>query len=203
VFGRSKEQPVVTEVAVDVPEAQQVKGRPTPTRKEAEAARKAALTGVPSDPKEAKKAARDAQRQARYDQQNALRSGDISKLPPRDAGAVRARVRDFVDSRISAGELFIPIAVVVLLLSLIRSTAVANLVLALWSITLLAVAADTAFLIWRLRRTLAAEFPDQDRSGAVTYGVMRSLQLRSLRLPKPRVRWNGQSVKPKTPKVKV
>jgi hypothetical protein len=112
-------------------------------------------------------------------------------------------VRDFVDSRISAGELFIPIAVVVLLLSLIRSTAVANLVLALWSITLLAVAADTAFLVWRLRRTLATEFPDQDRSGAVTYGVMRSLQLRSLRLPKPRVRWNGQPVKPKTPKVKV
>ncbi len=43
------------------PAPQQAKGRPTPTRKEAEAARKAALT-APSDPKAARKADKDAQR---------------------------------------------------------------------------------------------------------------------------------------------
>lgn len=206
MFRRSKDEPVTpAEPALDpsAPVAQQPKGKPTPTRKEAEAARKAAASGVPSDPKEAKKAAREAQRQARYEQQMALRSGDQSRLPARDAGPIRARVRDLVDSRISAGELFIPIAVLVLLLGFVRQPAVQVALLWIWSITLVAVVADTLFLIWRLRTTLDREFPGENRKGAVTYGVMRSLQLRSLRLPKPRVRWNGQPVKPKTPKAKV
>ena len=66
--------------------------------------------------------------------------------------------------------------------------------------TLLAVVLDTAWVVFRLRGALPVEFPDEDRSGAVLYGVMRTLQLRRLRLPKPRVRWNGQPVTPKTPK---
>ena len=66
-----------------------------------------------------------------------------------------------------------------------------------WAITLVAVVADTLWLIYRLRRGLAAEFPNENTKGSVTYGVMRSLQLRSLRLPKPKVRWNGQPVAPK------
>jgi len=198
VFGRSKEQPVVTEVAADVPEAQQVKGRATPTRKEAEAARKAALNG-PSDPKAARRAARDAQRQVRDESQAALRNGDVKRLPPRDAGPVKAYVRDFIDARISAGEVFIPVAILVLLLSLVHSPVVQTAVFSIWIVTLLAVVFDTAWIIFRLRRALPVEFPNEDRSGAVTYAVMRALQLRRLRLPKPRVRWNGQPVTPKTP----
>lgn len=189
----------VTEAATDLPEAQAPKGRPTPSRKEAEAARKAALSG-PTDPKAARKAQRDAARQARYEQQMALRSGDQNKLPPRDRGPVRAYVRDFVDGRISAGELFIPIAVLVLLLGFVRNNAVQVALLWIWSITLVAVVADTLWLLWRLRSRLAAEFPGEDTKGWGVYAVMRSLQLRSLRLPKPRVRWNGQPVKPKAPK---
>ena len=199
MFGRRKEQPVTTEVVPDVPEAQQGKGRPTPTRKEAEAARKAAING-PSDPKAARKAQKDAQRQARYESQVALRTGDEKRLPPRDAGPVKAFVRDFIDARISAGEVFIPVAILVLLLSLVRNPVVQTAVFALWMVTLVAVVFDTAWVIFRMRRALPVEFPNEDRSGAVTYGVMRALQLRKLRLPKPRVRWNGQPVTPKTPK---
>ena len=36
--------------------------------------------------------------------------------------------------------------------------------------------------------------------GAYLYAVIRSLQIRGLRLPKPRVRWNGQPKAPKAPK---
>jgi hypothetical protein len=71
-------------------------------------------------------------------------------------------------------------------------------------------------LVWRLRRTLPQEFPDADPKaaighdarggmvyglkGAYLYAVIRSLQVRMLRLPKPKVRWNGQPVVPKAPK---
>jgi hypothetical protein len=199
VFGRSKDQPVAIDVVTDVPAAQQGKGRATPTRKEAEAARKAALNG-PSDPKAARKAAKESQRQARYETQTALRTGDEKRLPPRDAGPVKAFVRDFIDARISAGEVFIPVAILVLLLSLVHNSVVQTVVFSLWIVTLLAVVFDSAWVVFRLRRALPVEFPNEDRSGAVTYGVMRTLQLRRLRLPKPRVRWNGQPVTPKTPK---
>ena len=197
MFRRQKDQPETPAADSAPTSAAQGKGRPTPTRKEAESARKAALTGVPSDPKAARKAAREADRRARVEQQQAMRNGDPSRPPPRDAGPVRAYVRDHVDSRISAGELFIPVAVLVLILGFVRVPAVQVALLWVWAITLIAVVADTLWLIYRLRGGLGATFPDEDRKGAVTYGVMRSLQLRALRLPKPRVRWNGQPVVPK------
>ena len=39
-----------------------------------------------------------------------------------------------------------------------------------------------------LRRELARRFPDQSTKGAVGYGVLRSLQLRWLRMPKAQVK---------------
>lgn len=189
----------------------QGKGRPTPTRKEAEAARKAALTGVPAgDPKAARKAAREADRQARYEARLALQSGDTSRLPARDAGPVKAFVRDRVDGRRSAGEFFIPVAVAVLVLGFVRVQWVQVVLLYTWGVMIVGVVLDSAWLIWRLRRELPAEFPDADPKvsigrdergkpvyglkGAVSYAVLRSLQLRRLRLPPPQVKANGQPV---------
>jgi hypothetical protein len=181
--------------------ALQGKGRPTPTRKEAEAARKAALTGVPSDPKAARKAAREADKQARYDARVALQSGDERRLPARDAGPVRSFVRDAVDGRRSAGELFIPVAVAVLVLGFVRVSWVQVVLLWLWAVMLIGVVLDSLWLIWRLRRELPAQFPDAAaRKGAISYGVLRSLQLRRLRLPPPKVKANGTPVVPKAAK---
>jgi hypothetical protein len=193
----------------------QGKGRPTPTRKEAEAARKAALVGT-SDPKAAKKAERDAARLARYEAQQGLRSGDPKKLPARDQGPVKALVRDLVDGRISMGEIFIPVAVLVLVLGFVRVQIVQVVLLWVWLFVLLGVVVDSLFLAWRLRKLLPREFPDADPKvsighdarggivyglkGATLYAIVRSLQLRFLRLPKPRLRWNGQPVVPKQPK---
>ena len=193
----------------------QGKGRPTPTRKEAEAARKAALAGT-TDPKSARKAEREAARQARYEAQQGLRSGDPKKLPARDQGPVKAWVRDVVDGRISMGEIFIPVAVLVLVLGFVRVPAVQVALLWVWLFVLIGVVVDSLFLVWRLRRTLPVQFPDADPKltighdsrgqlryglkGATTYAVIRSLQIRMLRLPKPKVRWNGQPVAPKAAK---
>ena len=187
----------------------QGKGRPTPTRKEAEAARKAAISGT-TDPKEARRAERDASRQARVESQQALRSGDEKRLPARDAGPVKSYVRDAVDGRISMGEVFIPVAVAVLLLGFVHIAALQVILLWVWLFVLLGVVVDSAFLAWRLRRELPQRFPDADPSvnvgrddrghmvyglkGAATYGIMRALQMRVLRLPKPKVRWNGKPI---------
>ena len=183
----------------DVPAAQQAKGRPTPSRKEAEAARKAQLQGT-TDPKASKKAARDADRQARYEARVALQAGDERKLPARDAGPVKAWVRTFVDGRRSAGELFIPVAVAVLVLGFVKIGWVQVTVLWVWSLMLIGVVADSLFLVWRVRRELPVRFPVEDHRGAVTYAVLRSLQIRRLRLPPPKVKANGQPVPPKKPK---
>ena len=78
------------------------KGRPTPKRKAAEAARIRPL--VPKDRKEAKRAARAA-RNARFDaEQRAMITGEEKYLPARDKGAARRFVRDYVDARHSFSE---------------------------------------------------------------------------------------------------
>lgn len=200
MFRRNRTDEPAPDVSTEATtESAQGKGRPTPTRKEAEAARKAAFTGVPSDPKAARKAAREADRQARYEARLALQSGDVRNLPARDAGPVKAWVRNYVDGRRSAGELFIPVAVAVLVLGFVRIQAVQVGLLWVWSAMLIGVVADSAFLVWRLRSGIAQEFPDAGRGG-VTYGVLRSLQLRRLRLPPPVVKANGSPVVPKKPK---
>jgi Flp pilus assembly protein TadB len=200
VFRRKSSEPAATPEAPAADSsaaAVQGKGAPTPTRKEAEAARKARLQGT-SDPKAARKAAREADRQARYEARLALQRGDEKRLPPRDAGPVKAYVRDYVDARRSAGELFIPVALVVLVAGFIRIQWVQVALLYAWSAMLIGVVMDSLYLIWRLRKELPARFPDEVRRGAVSYGVLRSLQIRRLRLPPPRVKANGQPVVPKT-----
>ena len=177
------------------------KGAPTPTRKEAEAARKARLQGV-SDPKAAKKAAREADRQARYEARMALQRGDEKHLPLRDAGPVRKYVRDWVDGRRSAGELFIPVALVVLLAGFIRVNWVQVVLLYSWLAMLIGVVLDSVFIVYRLRKDLPAKFPDQDTRGAVGYGVLRSLQIRRLRLPPPTVKAGGKPAVPKAARAK-
>lgn len=204
VFGRSKnsEESTVAESLTDeaTPTAAQAgKGHATPTRREAEAARKQSLK-IPSDPKAARKAMRAREREERAAQRAALARGDERALPPRDQGPVRAFVRDWVDSRRLFGEFFLPLALVVLLLSLVPRANVQQLVAFGWFAMLIVLTVDVIFLIWRIRRALAAAFPDPaERKGAVFYGVMRSLQIRKLRLPPPKVKAGGAPV---TPKVK-
>lgn len=200
LFRRGTADPTGTDIGVvddERPVAQQAKGRPTPTRKESEAARKQTLK-VPSDPKQARKAARSRANAERATQRAALVSGDTKNLPPRDAGPVKAYVRDYVDSRRSAGEFFIPVAVAVLVLGWFP--VLAQVLVFVWVVMLVGVVLDSLYLWWRLRSLLPENFPDQDRRGAMPYALMRSIQLRRLRLPKPKVKAGGAPVVPKAKK---
>ncbi len=173
------------------------KGRPTPTRKEAEEARKRALKG-PADPKARRKIEREQARDQRNEARAALMAGDERALPARDAGPVRKFVRDYVDSRWTLGEFFIPLAVVVLLVGLLRNPTVQTIVSYVWFLMLLLLVVDMTILLLRLRKQLAAAFPDPaERKGTMFYAGMRALQIRRLRLPPPKVKAGGKPVQPK------
>jgi hypothetical protein len=176
------------------------KGRPTPKRKEAESARKQGIS-VPKDPKAARKAARDRDREARAKSRAGLMAGDPTYFPRRDAGPVKAQVRDYIDRRRTVGEFFVPFAFVVLLLGLVNNPTVQTTVVYVWTSVLLLVVLDTILVGILLGRSLRKDYPEKsDRKGAVSYGVLRALQLRRFRIPPPRIKAGGAPVTPKIKK---
>lgn len=181
------------------PESTVGKGRPTPSRKEAEAQRKHTLK-VSADPKAAKKEAKARAAQERQASRAALLAGDESALPTRDAGPVKRFVRDFIDSRWAAAELFMPLALIVLVVGFLpwRSWGLVNAqgyVSLMWLMLTLFIIVDTMVLMLRMRRELKSRWPSEaERKGATFYGLMRVLQIRRLRLPPPRLRRGGKPV---------
>jgi hypothetical protein len=200
VFGRSKaSQPVtalsprrgaqITHGATVEPDGAG-KGRPTPKRKQAEAANKRPL--VPNDRKAAAKSARLDARVQRNREFEALKTGDERFLPAKDRGPVRRFMRDHVDARRNLGEFFLPMAVVLLLLQVTLASVNASLAvvtLVFLYAFVLAMMVD-AFLMWRtLKKKLVAKFgADAIPRGATMYAVMRVFQFRRSRLPKPQVK---------------
>lgn len=178
------------------PEPTQGKGRPTPTRKQAEAARRRPL--VPDTRGDAK-ARKAALREQRMREQQAMLDGDERYLPARDKGPVRRMARDIVDSRRNFGDNFVWYAMGLLGLMFVISAiagqigqSTALLLLQVLNILTILVAGaavvDGWFLSRRLRRALEAKFgAERVVKGTVMYGVLRAYQMRRMRMPKPRV----------------
>ncbi len=163
------------------------KGRPTPTRKEAEAASRARAK-VPRTRKEQMAAQRATRGESARNVRQAMKTGDERYLPARDRGPMRRFIRDFVDSRFSFIELMVPLLVLSMVLgysgreSMIRA---GNTVL---FTTIMLILVDVFFMRLRLRRQLAVRFPGDSTKGATLYAGMRSLQMKFMRLPKSKVR---------------
>jgi len=168
-----------------------MKTEPTPKRKDAEAARKKAMK-VPSGSKEAKKAVRERTREQRLQTRLAMNRGEEWAMPFRDKGPVRRHVRNLVDSRWHFGELFLPLALVVLVLSLIPNPTVARVVYFLWLVMMLGTLVDEILLALKIKKEINATYSDpKERKGAIFYGLMRALQLRQLRIPPSVVKIGG------------
>jgi hypothetical protein len=163
------------------------KGRPTPKRAVAQSQRRSAVT-APANRKEAMKRQREARRADLARQREALASGDERYLPVRDKGPVRRFTRDFVDSRFFVAEFFLPMAVLILVMSMIQVGNLQTVSLMLWMAVIVLIVIDSIGLSVRLKKQLRERFPDEPKRGAVAYGLMRSLQMRRLRLPKPQVK---------------
>jgi len=168
-------------------DSSQKKGRPTPTRKEAQASNKVSSL-APASSKAEKKRAKEAARVARIAQRAAYLRGDESALPARDRGPEKKFVRNFVDSRRSIGEYFLPIIGFVLVLSLIPigALAVAGIII-MYGVLLISIV-DGFFLSRKIKSEVTARFPDRSTKGLGLYGWLRSTQMRRMRAPKPQVK---------------
>lgn len=163
------------------------KGRPTPKRKDAVAARKVSSL-APASTKEEKKRAKDAARAARIAARAAYMRGDENALPARDKGPVKKFVRNYVDSRKSIGEYFLPIIFVVLFLTLIPSPIFQiGSIIIMYGVLLISVI-DGFFLSRKIKSAVAAKFPGTELKGIGMYGWLRSTQMRRMRTPKPQIK---------------
>jgi hypothetical protein len=187
VFGRSSKtlQEQQSDAVLREPR-EGAKNRPTPKRRDQEAARKRPI--VVTDRKAAREVERTNRRQAQLKQREAMVTGDDANLPARDKGPVKRYVRDYVDARWNLGEFMLPVMLVVLALSFIRSPLVFAFV-SMGVYALLLVAIVDGFLMWRrLKKRLLAKFgADQTVRGLAMYAAMRSFQLRRSRMPRPQV----------------
>jgi hypothetical protein len=163
------------------------KGRPTPKRSEAERRRRQPYT-APKDRKEAARASRTRQRTDRTRRMEAVRRGETWALPPRDRGPVKALARDYVDSKRRISEYYMYGLLVLLVLLFIRAPIVQTIVPLLVLAAVLIMAIE-GLLIGRKVKALAAErLPGESTRGLALYSAMRALQIRRLRVPKPRVK---------------
>lgn len=188
---RSKDEqaapaPATEDLTQSTRNPQAPKGRPTPKRRESQSQRRS-LSKPPANRKEAAKRSRELRRAELAKQREALATGDERYLPLRDRGAVRRFTRDFIDSKWHVAEFFLPIAVFILVMSLLPSLQAKNISLLLWMGVIIMIVVDSVFTRFRLKKALQEQLPDENHRGATLYGLMRTLQMRRMRLPKPQV----------------
>lgn len=159
------------------------KGRPTPSRKAAEAAARDRAR-MAFDKNARRKVAKEHRVTSMREMREAMKTGDEAHLPPRDKGPVKRFLRDLVDTRLGFAELFAPMLILILVITSF-APAMGSL---LWGMSLLLVIADVIVIRFKARRGVARRFPDAGLKGVTYYAVMRSLNMRFLRLPKPQVK---------------
>jgi Protein of unknown function (DUF3043) len=188
VFGRNK---TINEQLTDEalhPPREGAKNRPTPKRKDQEAARRQPL--VVADRKQAKKQDRAKRNEQMHKTRQAMLTGDDSGLPARDKGPVRRYMRDYIDARRNLAEFMLPVMLIVLALSFLRTSQILFFVTLLTYSILLTAVADT-FLMWRgLRKRLTEKFGEDaaKAKGNAMYAAMRAFQLRRSRMPRALVK---------------
>ena len=166
---------------------QESKGRPTPKRKEAESKRKVSSL-APIVTKDQKRASKAQAREDRVAQRAAYLRGDESALPARDRGPARRFVRNYVDSRRSTGEYFLPTIFVVLVFTLIQNPIIQIGAIVLMYAMLLVAVIDGIFLSRKIRKAIEEQFPGTETKGLGMYAWLRSTQMRRLRAPHPQVK---------------
>lgn len=162
------------------------KGRPTPSRKQAQAANARPIVG--SKDKTLQKEQRKQQADSRERARLGMMEGDERYLTARDRGPQRRFVRDYVDSRWNVGEMLIPMMLVVLVMTFIPGVVQVISLIVIWAFVALAVL-DAFLLGLKLKRLLGAKFgADKIQPGFRWYAAMRAFQFRPLRMPKPQVK---------------
>ncbi len=171
------------------------KGRPTPKRSEAQRRRTGPVAPPPQTRKEAAArtkeqaaAAKALRKEGGGPRRAAATAGDERDVAPRDAGPVRALVRDIIDARRNIGVLLLPLALLLVLAQLSGNRRVLDLALTVWLAGVLALFGDIILITVSIRRKVRAQHPGQGKlRNHVAYGLLRSTVFRRMRLPATRV----------------
>lgn len=181
VFSRKSAEPAPQAPAASAGPTS-AKGRPTPSRKEAEAARKAALT--PVDKKGRRPASTATRTPQTADQRRAAR------MAAQHGGPVRALARQTVDSRPTVGQFLIPAMVLALVLDVVLGrrfgkSASTDVFLFFYLYVLVAVV-DSTLMTRKTRRLAAQQLPGEPVvRGLGFYVFQRSIFPRRWRRPRP------------------
>jgi hypothetical protein len=168
------------------------KGRPTPKRREAEKHRRRPITAPPRDRKEYVRQQRAKRREQAARYREGMARGDDRYLNKRDRGPVRRLARDYVDARRTLSEYFFMTTFALMLVSLVlqgpQPLLYAILVTNLWPLLLLVFVGDAWLVGYRVKKLARERFPEEDLRGLGFYAAMRAMQMRWLRMPKPRLK---------------
>ncbi|MFW6597072.1 DUF3043 domain-containing protein [Propionibacteriaceae bacterium Y2011] len=182
IFSRNKAG--ATEAPVELaPDAEpttagrQRKDAPTPTRKEAEAARRERVNPSLS-PKEAKA------RKAKLERQDRARA-----MQAREASPEKALMRDWIDARRNLGEFLLPSLIVLLALQFLASVIPEMVLISTFLMyAFIGVVIIDIVLMWRgFKKVANRKLSHPNFRGLVMYGAMRATQIRRFRMPAPQV----------------
>jgi len=162
------------------------KGRATPKRSEVERKRRRPVA-APSLGKEAARLERIRMNEQRQKVRQAWRTGDEKDMPARDRGPARRFVRDSIDSRLTITEWFVPVAIL-LYIGQFNDKTIVPAGIGMMVLTFLVII-ELTVVGFQLRSQLKRKFPNEARRGAlIRYGLIRTAQLRRIRLPRPMVK---------------
>jgi hypothetical protein len=164
------------------------KGRPTPKRRDAEKRNRRPIT-APKTRKEAYRQTREQQAGKRQKAREGLARGDDRYLPRRDQGPVRRLARDFVDSRRTFGEFFMYITLLILVGAMVAPLNVKSYLYVFgWPVMLVLIVGESIYLGARVKKLAKERFPGESAQGIGLYTATRAMQIRRLRMPKPRLK---------------
>ncbi|WP_322762928.1 DUF3043 domain-containing protein [Frankia sp. Cr2] len=170
------------------------KGRPTPKRSDARAARTrgGSALATSGSRKDARASSRGERRRQSQEYRTAMMSGDVSKLPPRERAPERVLARDFVDARRNVGPFFLAAAALYFVGGLVPNEYIRLIATYLMLLGILAVAVDSIVLSRQVSRKVAEKYPDSSVK-VRAYSIQRALLPARWRMPRPRVTRAGNS----------
>ncbi len=168
------------------------KGRPTPSRRDAEAARKQRLGALPGDPKQAKRAEREANRASFDRSRQALKAGDERFYPARDQGKAKAFVRDYVDGRFRLLELLMPLVVISWATLITGKSGIIVVGEVVMEIVVVIGLILGVALSLRVKKAVGEQFGPDEVRGTGFYAFSRALMPRFMRQPKARLTMSGK-----------
>jgi hypothetical protein len=182
------------------PAAEAGKGRPTPKRSEAEANRYRTITGSTTSGRGPTKAP-DPKRKLTPEEKDKLRAdrnkhfqaqqrGEEWALTPRDRGPAKKLARDYVDAHRRPMEFYM-YALILLVIALISghsSTAINSYMQYFLLLVVVIIVVDAFFLRRSVLRLVNERLPKESTRGLAWYAIMRGLQVRRFRTPKPQLK---------------